>query len=341
VLPRPTRLSRLAVDKVEINARIEHVAARVGVPADLVKAVAWQESAWTHVRRGDLVRQANRDPATGEVTSVDAGIMQINDRAHPRAYPQAATLDGNLYYGTRHLKFVLDHYGPDQVWRYNGDPAYSLRIERHLRVKPWQPVVLGDHLKALQREQADLSARLPRQEKTLESLRRQVEQAQNQAAGRPSRKLADLEGRLAGLEDEVQRGRVRLGELATEIPAVRAWLEQEKARVAQATREVDAELAGRLREQMGEFVEQLAQRQGRISRLLPRASRMQRRELEEMRRQLARDLAEWRQAQGKVDKKGPSSLAELYGELWRARRAAERHEARLQQIEAGLPPSAP
>lgn len=176
-LPSPNAISRTRVDAVEINARIERTAEKVGLPADLLKAVAWQESSWTHIRAsGRLVTQANRD-ADGDVSSVDSGIMQINDKAHPEAFPRARSLDGNLLYGARLLNEIVERWGVDGVWHYNGNPAYQQAIRSHLTIRPWTAEIMRAEVRALTVERQTLEQDVSRETRALQTLEKKVETA--------------------------------------------------------------------------------------------------------------------------------------------------------------------
>ena len=94
------------------------------VPEDLVKAIIVQESGG----RIDAIN-VNRDNETGRVLSTDHGIMQINDRAHPKFFDSgredfvcdaSGSVECNIRAGTEVLKESYDAYGRGRVFTCTG-----------------------------------------------------------------------------------------------------------------------------------------------------------------------------------------------------------------------------
>jgi len=87
---------------VEIYNYIKEVCNRIGLPAEIGWAIAWTESKWTQFKSDGTPFSSNNE------TSKDWGIMQINEDAHPDAFPQAKTdWKYNVEYG---LKYALVKY---------------------------------------------------------------------------------------------------------------------------------------------------------------------------------------------------------------------------------------
>lgn len=96
-----------------VRAVIRAEARRLGIPERVALGVSGHESAgwqmWTNVASGTLQRNANQ--IRGRVISTDWGVMQINDAAHPRAFPQVQTsLEANVRYGLQFLKAQHGRY---------------------------------------------------------------------------------------------------------------------------------------------------------------------------------------------------------------------------------------
>jgi hypothetical protein len=134
----------------EIEKKLEAAADKYGVPRDVMKAVAWQESFWEQFdSKGNPTVQNNRGRG-GKILSRDWGIMQINDHYHPTAFPEAKTdIDANIDYSARLLR---DLRKESKSWngaviRYNGNRVYLTHVQRHMKKKPWEAA------KALQAKQ--------------------------------------------------------------------------------------------------------------------------------------------------------------------------------------------
>lgn len=91
--------------KQVIQQVIRHKARAYGVPERIALAIAMNESGqkmWSDVDKGTLV--AGRNVREGALKSTDWGVMQINDKAHPKAFPRVKTdLEYNIDYGLRYL----------------------------------------------------------------------------------------------------------------------------------------------------------------------------------------------------------------------------------------------
>jgi len=114
-------------DKKAVETLIEQTAQKFNIPTGLLKAVKKLESGWRQFdASGQPVQGVNRDKATGAVKSTDWGIGQINDKAHPDAFPRAKTdLVYNLEYGANYLSNLFKRHGNwrDAVASYNaGSP---------------------------------------------------------------------------------------------------------------------------------------------------------------------------------------------------------------------------
>lgn len=108
-------------DEATIDRLITRVAGKFGIPAALLKGIAKLESNW---RQFDEKGQ----PVSGHNTngSSDWGILQINDKAHPGAFPKVKVdIVANLEYGAKYLAGHYRKYGNwmDAVAAYNaGSP---------------------------------------------------------------------------------------------------------------------------------------------------------------------------------------------------------------------------
>jgi hypothetical protein len=125
----------------EIKALLESSAKKHGVPREIVLAVAWHESGWKHYDEdGSLVMRENFN-RKGKHVSTDWGIMQINDRAHPDAFPRAKNdIKYNIDFGAGLLKSLYRENGSwnKAIRAYNGSGAYVKKITRVMNAKPWQ-----------------------------------------------------------------------------------------------------------------------------------------------------------------------------------------------------------
>lgn len=116
--------------KAQIGQMLDAAAAKYGIPPDILKAVAWQESRWNP-------RATSFDGGHGK------GIMQIDDRFHQFAKtPQVFDPAANIDYGARFLKQKYDETGSWEaaLKRYNGGSAYPPIVMAHAQRKPWTAV---------------------------------------------------------------------------------------------------------------------------------------------------------------------------------------------------------
>lgn len=96
----------LASYQKRVVQQIVRVKAReYGIPESIALAISKNESGqqmWKDLSAGTLV--AGRNVREGQLLSTDWGAMQINDKAHPSAFPRAKTdLEYNIDYGLRYL----------------------------------------------------------------------------------------------------------------------------------------------------------------------------------------------------------------------------------------------
>ncbi len=161
-------------DYVAINQRIEELNTKF--PKDLIKAIAWCESEWSHMDAdGHLFVSVNRKRAAVQHRiTLDYGIMQINERMEslnrkhwnwerikyePEYNLQAgiAVLESKVSY-VQHLKqrrnwkdiqvryHLQGHDDLDLILKaYNGfQPSWSYprKVRRLLQEKPWEKAIL-------------------------------------------------------------------------------------------------------------------------------------------------------------------------------------------------------
>ncbi len=90
---------QVRVIKAEVMARAD----RLGVPRSLALAVSGHESGGWKMWNQQVVSNTNQGD-NGHVQSTDWGVMQINDKAHPQAFPRASKdLAYNIEYGLNYL----------------------------------------------------------------------------------------------------------------------------------------------------------------------------------------------------------------------------------------------
>jgi len=117
--------------KNEINGLLENAAQKYGIPPDVLKSIAWQESRWNPGARGD--------------GGASYGMMQIYTEAHPDYDAKRGQQDiaYNIDYGAKFLKSLYDQTGswPKAVERYNGSgpmaQKYASSVMNHVQNKPW------------------------------------------------------------------------------------------------------------------------------------------------------------------------------------------------------------
>lgn len=88
-----------------IKAVIRAKAQQYGIPEQIALGISGNESGWKMWRNlstGQLVEGQNK--RDGQLLSTDWGAMQINDKAHPSAFPRAKhDLEYNVDYALRYL----------------------------------------------------------------------------------------------------------------------------------------------------------------------------------------------------------------------------------------------
>ena len=112
----------------QVDQMLQAAAQRHGIPADVLRGVAWQESGW----------RANASSFDG---GHGKGIMQIDDRFHDIARTNAVWDPvNNIDYGAGYLRTLYNRTGNWQqaLRRYNGGSDYPPRIFAHMQNKPWQ-----------------------------------------------------------------------------------------------------------------------------------------------------------------------------------------------------------
>lgn len=129
--------------KQQINDLLEAAAKKYGIPVDILKAVAWQESSWNP-------KALSYDAQHGK------GVMQIDDRFHQFAKTQDV-FDPvkNIEYGANYLRSLYDNaksgnpgLKDEECWkmalkRYNGGSTYPGKILGIANKKPWESYVSG------------------------------------------------------------------------------------------------------------------------------------------------------------------------------------------------------
>lgn len=119
-------------NKAQINEMLGAAADKYGIPPDILKAIAWQESGWNPKAVGD--------------GGNSSGMMQIYKVAHPDYDVARGKADPayNIDYGARFLKNLHDRYGSweQAIKHYNGSgPAadrYRNSVLSLVQNKPWQ-----------------------------------------------------------------------------------------------------------------------------------------------------------------------------------------------------------
>ncbi|MGH3844786.1 MAG: hypothetical protein ACRDS0_25600 [Pseudonocardiaceae bacterium] len=138
---------------------LEWGACKWGLPADLLKAVATQESDW---RQSTVSDESNnpQDCVAGArpPCPTSFGIMQLKDIDLPGSYPlsQQSTAFNVDYYGARiracyegWVTYLHDDYGPGDIWgcvgwhwsghwKDDGAHRYVDHVQHYLDTKPWQ-----------------------------------------------------------------------------------------------------------------------------------------------------------------------------------------------------------
>jgi hypothetical protein len=112
----------------QVGGMLNAAAMKYGIPPDLLKAVAWQESGWK-------TNASSFDGGHGK------GVMQIDDRFHQLARTgQVWDPATNIDYGAHYLRDLYNKTGnwQEALRRYNGGRDYPPRIMAHMQSKPWQ-----------------------------------------------------------------------------------------------------------------------------------------------------------------------------------------------------------
>jgi soluble lytic murein transglycosylase-like protein len=127
----PSGGSCASADKQQINQLLDNAAQKYGIPPNILKAIAWQESRWNPGAVGDGGKSF--------------GMMQIYTSAHPDYDVQKgkADIQYNIEYGARLLRSLYDKYGSWEkaVERYNGSGPMAVRYSGSVMSKassqPW------------------------------------------------------------------------------------------------------------------------------------------------------------------------------------------------------------
>lgn len=104
-----------AWQKALVTAIITAESRAQGIDPALPLSVAYHESRlqmWSDPRTGKVVHNDNL--RNGTLSSTDFGVMQINNKAHARAFPQVANdMEANIRYGVSLLARIDRKYGQD------------------------------------------------------------------------------------------------------------------------------------------------------------------------------------------------------------------------------------
>jgi len=117
--------------KSEINNLLESTAQKYGIPPDVLKSIAWQESRW--------------NPGAVADGGKSHGMMQIYTAAHPdyNVAEGEKNIAYNVEYGAKLLRSLYDRYGSWEkaVERYNGSgpmaERYSANVMDNSSNRPW------------------------------------------------------------------------------------------------------------------------------------------------------------------------------------------------------------
>ncbi len=118
-------------NKQQVNELLESTAQKYGIPPQILKSIAWQESRWNPGAVGD--------------SGKSHGMMQIYTAAHPdyNVAEGEKNMAYNVDYGARLLRSLYDKYGSWEkaVERYNGSgpmaQRYSASVMNHSQNQPW------------------------------------------------------------------------------------------------------------------------------------------------------------------------------------------------------------
>ncbi|MCE1245455.1 MAG: lytic transglycosylase domain-containing protein [Firmicutes bacterium] len=115
-------------NKAQIGQMLDVAAQKYGIPPNILKGVAWQESGW-------------RSNASSFDGGHGKGVMQIDDRFHKFANTNAVWDPAqNIEYGAKYLHDLYEKTGSWEgaLKRYNGGSDYPPRILAHAQNQPWQ-----------------------------------------------------------------------------------------------------------------------------------------------------------------------------------------------------------
>lgn len=114
-------------NKAQIGQMLDKASEKYGIPDNILKAVAWQESGWNS-------KALSFDGQHGK------GVMQIDDRSHEFARtPDVFDPAKNIDYGAEYLKSLYDKTGSWQeaLKRYNGGGDYPPKVLALADQQPW------------------------------------------------------------------------------------------------------------------------------------------------------------------------------------------------------------
>lgn len=114
--------------KQQVGQMLDAAAEKYGIPPNILKGVAYQESGW----------RANASSFDG---GHGKGIMQIDDRYHEFARTNAVWDPAqNINYGANYLKSLYEQTGSWEaaLKRYNGGSSYPPKIMAHAQNQPWR-----------------------------------------------------------------------------------------------------------------------------------------------------------------------------------------------------------
>jgi hypothetical protein len=114
-------------NKKEVGQMLDAASEKYGIPPNILKAVAWQESGWNP-------KALSYDGQHGK------GVMQIDDRFHQFARTQDVfDPKKNIDYGAKYLASLKDKYGSwnEALHHYNGGSTYAGKINSLAQQQPW------------------------------------------------------------------------------------------------------------------------------------------------------------------------------------------------------------
>lgn len=113
--------------KAQVGQMLDAASEKYGIPANILKAVAWQESGWNQ-------KALSFDGQHGK------GVMQIDDRFH--AFARTSDVFDpakNIDYGAKYLKDLYEKTGSwaGALKRYNGGSDYPPKVLALAEKQPW------------------------------------------------------------------------------------------------------------------------------------------------------------------------------------------------------------